>query len=73
MSMVIEGVKHLNVHESAAVFNVTTRTIDNWMKEGVIGKPRYIGKKAVRYWSVEEVNRCMSARVHDTFEEAINS
>jgi len=43
-----------------ARYNRSSRTIDRWVREGVIPTPRYI--RGLKYWIEEELDLCDEAR-----------
>jgi predicted DNA-binding transcriptional regulator AlpA len=43
-----------------ARYGRSSRTIDRWVSEGVIPRPRYI--RGLKYWIEEELDRCDEAR-----------
>ena len=46
--------------EVGARYNRSSRTIDRWVREGVIPPPFYI--RGLKYWDEEELDRCDEAR-----------
>jgi hypothetical protein len=47
-----------------ARYNRSSRTIDRWVREGVIPPPRYI--RGLKYWDEEELDRCDEARPRES-------
>jgi DNA-binding transcriptional MerR regulator len=49
-------------------YNVTSRTIDRWVEQGILPKPMFIN--SVRYWDEDEIDRRDQERLTEANRQA---